>query len=62
VSVIKSKLNTRSEEFKANSAAMNALVADLREKTIAVSAAVRRKRRPSTRRAASCCRASASTP
>ncbi len=37
MSVIKSKLNVRSEEFKANSAAMNALVADLREKTIAVS-------------------------
>ncbi len=37
MSVIKSKLNTRSEEFKANSAAMSALVADLREKTIAVS-------------------------
>jgi len=37
VSVIKSKLNTRSEEFKANAAAMSVLVADLREKTIAVS-------------------------
>jgi hypothetical protein len=37
VSVIKSKLNTRSEEYKANAAAMSALVADLREKTIAVS-------------------------
>ncbi len=38
MSVIKSKLNIRSEEFKANAAAMAALVADLREKTIAVSA------------------------
>jgi 3-methylcrotonyl-CoA carboxylase beta subunit len=38
VSVIKSKLNTRSEEFKANAAAMSVLVADLREKTIAVAA------------------------
>jgi 3-methylcrotonyl-CoA carboxylase beta subunit len=37
VSVIKSKLNTRSEEFRANAAAMSALVADLRDKTIAVS-------------------------
>ena len=37
MSVIKSSLNTRSEEFKANAAAMSALVADLREKTIAVS-------------------------
>ncbi|MBK8121189.1 MAG: methylcrotonoyl-CoA carboxylase [Sulfuritalea sp.] len=37
MSVIKSKLNTRSEEFKTNAAAMSALVADLREKTIAVS-------------------------
>ncbi len=37
MSVIKSKLSTRSEEFKANAAAMSALVADLREKTIAVS-------------------------
>jgi 3-methylcrotonyl-CoA carboxylase beta subunit len=37
VSVIKSRLNTRSEEYKANAAAMSALVADLREKTIAVS-------------------------
>ncbi|MCK9380978.1 MAG: methylcrotonoyl-CoA carboxylase [Sulfuritalea sp.] len=38
MSVIKSKLNTRSEEFKANAAAMSVLVADLREKTIAVAA------------------------
>ena len=38
MSVIKSSLNTRSEEFKANAAAMAALVADLREKTIAVAA------------------------
>jgi 3-methylcrotonyl-CoA carboxylase beta subunit len=37
MSVIKSKLNVRSDEFKANAAAMSALVADLREKTIAVS-------------------------
>ena len=37
MSVIKSKLNTRSEEFKANSAAMSALVNDLREKTVSVS-------------------------
>ena len=33
MSVIKSTLNTRSEEFKANAAAMQALVEDLREKT-----------------------------
>ena len=33
MSVIKSRLNTRSEEYKANAAAMSALVADLREKT-----------------------------
>ncbi|MBI4984199.1 MAG: methylcrotonoyl-CoA carboxylase, partial [Rhodocyclales bacterium] len=33
MSVIKSSLNTRSDEFKANAAAMAALVADLREKT-----------------------------
>ena len=37
MSVIKSKLNTRSEEYKANTAAMSALVADLREKTVSVS-------------------------
>jgi 3-methylcrotonyl-CoA carboxylase beta subunit len=33
MSVIKSKLNPRSEEFKANAAAMEALVADLNEKS-----------------------------
>ena len=37
MSVIKSKLSIRSEEFKANATAMSLLVADLREKTIAVS-------------------------
>jgi 3-methylcrotonyl-CoA carboxylase beta subunit len=36
VSVIKSTLNTRSEEFKANAAAMRVLVEDLREKTAQV--------------------------
>jgi 3-methylcrotonyl-CoA carboxylase beta subunit len=33
MSVIKSRLNPRSEEFKANAAAMQAIVADLREKS-----------------------------
>jgi 3-methylcrotonyl-CoA carboxylase beta subunit len=37
VSVIRSKLDTRGEEFRANAAAMRALVADLREKTAQVS-------------------------
>ncbi|MBK9522505.1 MAG: methylcrotonoyl-CoA carboxylase [Rhodocyclaceae bacterium] len=36
MSVIKSALNTRSEEFKANAAAMRVLVDDLREKTAQV--------------------------
>jgi len=36
VSVIKSKLNPRGEEFKANVAAMQAIVADLREKSARV--------------------------
>jgi 3-methylcrotonyl-CoA carboxylase beta subunit len=36
MSVIKSQLNVRSEEFKANAAAMQALVADLREKSASV--------------------------
>ena len=33
MSVIKSKLNPRSDEFKANAAAMQSLVDDLREKS-----------------------------
>ena len=37
MTLIKSKLNTRSEEFRSNAAAMTALVADLREKTAQVS-------------------------
>ncbi len=37
MSVIKSRLDTRSEEYRAAAAAMNALVADLREKTALVS-------------------------
>ncbi len=37
MTVIKSQLNTRSEEFRANAAAMRALVDDLREKTAKVS-------------------------
>ncbi|MBI4990086.1 MAG: methylcrotonoyl-CoA carboxylase [Rhodocyclales bacterium] len=37
MTVIKSQLNTRSEEFRANAAAMRALVDDLREKTAEVS-------------------------
>ena len=36
MSIIKSSLNTRSDEFKANVAAMRALVEDLREKTALV--------------------------
>ncbi len=36
MSILKSQLNTRSEEFKANAAAMQALVADLRAKTTGV--------------------------
>ncbi len=38
MSVIKSNINTRSEDFKANTAAMQALVDDLREKTAQVGA------------------------
>jgi 3-methylcrotonyl-CoA carboxylase beta subunit len=37
MTVIKSQLNTRSDEFRANAAAMRALVDDLREKTAEVS-------------------------
>lgn len=37
MSVIRSKLDTRGEEFRANAAAMRALVADLRDKTAQVS-------------------------
>jgi 3-methylcrotonyl-CoA carboxylase beta subunit len=40
VTVLKSKLNPRSEEFKANAAAMRVLVDDLREKTEAVARGV----------------------
>ena len=56
-----SKLNPRSDDFKANAAAMRALVDDLNAKLaqIALRAAARR-RAPSTWRAASCCRATAS--
>ena len=36
MSVIKSQINTRSDEFKSNAAAMQTLVADLREKTAAI--------------------------
>jgi 3-methylcrotonyl-CoA carboxylase beta subunit len=37
VTILKSKLDTRAEDFKANAAAMKALVAELREKTAQVS-------------------------
>ena len=37
MSIIKSSLNTRSDEYKANVAAMQSLVDDLREKTALVS-------------------------
>jgi len=40
MTILKSKLNPRSEEFKANAAAMRALVDDLREKTEAVARGV----------------------
>jgi 3-methylcrotonyl-CoA carboxylase beta subunit len=36
VSVIQSAINTRSEEFKANAAAMQALIDDLQEKSALV--------------------------
>jgi len=40
MTILKSKLNPRSEEFKANAAAMRALVDDLREKTASVARGV----------------------
>jgi 3-methylcrotonyl-CoA carboxylase beta subunit len=56
---IESKLNPRGEEFKANAAAMQALVDDLRAKVAAVAEGGGQAAAPSMSRAASCCRASA---
>ena len=55
-----SQLNPRSEEFKANAAAMRALVDDLHAQLERIAQGGGRRARQAPWRAASCCRASAS--
>ena len=61
MSVIKSQINPRSEEFRANAGAMRTMVDDLRAKAAEVSLGGGEAARANMRVAANCCRATAST-